>query len=318
MEGYRAAVGWLAAAALVALGASGCAWPSGPRQAALPQALPPSPSLEQVIQAVNNNNARIHSFASDEAVLSVPGSPSLRTSIAFERPKRLRLRAGTAITGAELDIGSNDELFWIWIKRQPPAYYCRHEQFVASPARRMLPIEPDWLVEALGIAVLDSSLAYQGPTALPGGRLEIRAVQQTVDGPTTKVMTVDGVTGVVVKQCVYDAQGLLVARAVASRHRVDPLSGLVMPRVVEMESPRAGFSMRLDLGNVQINRPLANAAQLWAMPSFDGTPMVDLADPRGQLSVPGPPAAVPPGLSSLPPPPTTGQWSPRRYGAHLE
>ena len=127
--------------------------------------LPPSPTIEQVIQAVNQNNSRIQSFMTNQATLSVPGLPTLRASVAFERPWRLRLRGDTGLTGPEIDLGSNDELFWFWVRRnQPPAiFFCRHDQFAACPARQMIPIEPKWLIEALGVAELDPGLPYQGP-----------------------------------------------------------------------------------------------------------------------------------------------------------
>ena len=50
--------------------------------------------------------------------------PRLRASVAFQRPRRFRLRADTGLTGTELDLGSNDDLFWFWVRReQPPAMY---------------------------------------------------------------------------------------------------------------------------------------------------------------------------------------------------
>jgi hypothetical protein len=260
--------------------------------------------LDEVIQVVNNNSSQIHSFATDEAVLSLSGTPSLRANIAFERPRRLRLRAGTALTGPELDVGSNDSLFWIWIMRQPPLYYCRHDRFATSPARRMLPIQPEWLIEALGVAEFDPALPHQGPTVHPDGRLEIQTLRQTPDGPTTKRTIVDAVTGVVLEQSVYDAQGLLVARATARRHRRDPLTGLIMPRLVEIECPRAQLSIRLELGNVRINPPEGVPAELWAMPQLPGTPMVDLGDSNVPLAplYPATPRAAPPATSRSTPP----------------
>ena len=164
-----------------------------------PPALPPSPTIEQVIQAVNQNNSRIQTFTTNQAALSVPGWPTLPASVVFERPGRLRIRGDTGLTGPEIDLGSNDELFWFWVRRnQPPAiFFCRHDQFATCPARQMIPIEPKWLIEALGVAELDPRLPYQGPPQLIGpDRLEIRAVRETPNGPTTKITRIDAVPGV--------------------------------------------------------------------------------------------------------------------------
>jgi hypothetical protein len=147
--------------------------------------------------------------------------------------------------------------------------------------------------------------------------LEIGTTRQTVDGPARKLSVVDGATGVVLEQSAYDARGLLVARATASRHRRDPLTGLIMPRVVQIECPRAELSMELDLGKVEINRPLENPGELWAMPTLGDCPMVDVGNPNFQLPpiAPPPPATPPaatPALSQLPRPLRRG-WNRIRF-----
>ena len=80
-------------------------------------------------------------------------------------PKRFRLRAETGITGPELDLGSNDEVYWMWVKRadRPAVYWGRHDQFYQSAARDLLPVPPDWLIEALGVVQLDPTGQHEGP-----------------------------------------------------------------------------------------------------------------------------------------------------------
>ncbi len=277
---------------LLGLGGANCRGLVGP-PTPLSRALPPSPTLEQVIQVVNHNNSQIHSFSANEAKLSGPGFPTLRANLAYQRPNRLRLRADH-ITGPELDVGSNEELFWFWVKRnQPPAvYYCRHDQFATSAARGMTPIEPQWLIEALGIAELDPSLPHQGPFPLSGGRVEIHTIRETPGGPATKVTVVDSVRGVVVEQRVFDSQGRLMASSVAGGHRRDAVTQLVMPRIVEINCPAAQISMKIDLGRVLINRLTGNPAELWVMPAYQGSPAVDICNP-GFRPPPQQPASFP-------------------------
>jgi hypothetical protein len=260
----------------------------------LPRVLPPSPTLEQVIEVVNRNNSQIRSFSANRASLSGPGFPSLGASVAFERPQRFRLRAGTGLTGAEIDLGSNDELFWFWRKReQPPAlYYCRHDQFAISPARQTMPFEPAWLIEALGVTEFDPALPHQGPYPLPNDRLRIDTIRNTPDGPVTKITIIDGSQGWILEQHVFDARRRLLASSVASGHRRDPLSGLTMPTVVNINCPPAQLAMRIDLGAVEINRLSGDPATLWSMPSYPGAPLVDMADPNFQpAAAPAPVAA---------------------------
>ena len=307
-DGRRAGVLLLLLVGLVALSGASCpafAPPLLVSQPARPPVLSPGATLQRVIEVVNGNSSQIQRFSANRATLSGPGFPTLWASVVFERPRRFRLRAETSLFGSELDLGSNDELFWIWVRRNQPRalYYCRHDQFAGSRAQRMLPIDPRWLIEAFGVAELDPALPHQGPTPAAGGRLVVRTVRETLDGPTTKVTVIEQARGLVLEQHVYDHRGQLVASAVASCHRQDPLSGLTMPKVVDIYCPKAEFSMRVDLGNVEINRPLGNPAGLWTMPAYQDSPAVNLCDPNTQW-----PPGAPPGVMTSRASPVRSGW----------
>jgi hypothetical protein len=278
----------LLAAGLFALSGASCPHTLQHYTNPLPRVLPPSPTLEQVIDVVNRNSSQIRSFSTNHAAVSGTGFPSLGASVAFERAKRFRLQAGTGVTGTEFDLGSNDELFWFWLRRsQPPAlYYCRHDQFPSSPASQTTPFEPGWLIDALGVMEFDPALPHQGPIALPNDRLRIDTIRNTPQGPEATVTIIDGSQGWVLEQHKFDANKRLIARSIASDHRRDPLTGLVMPKVVSITCPPAQLDMRIDLGNVEINRLAADPAALWSMPNYPGSPLVNLADPNSM-----PPAA---------------------------
>ena len=255
-----------------------------------PRVLSTAPTLEEVIQVVNRNNSQIHSVLSTNAALSGTGFPTLRANLALQRPKRFRLR-GDLLASAELDLGSNDELFWAWVKRAQPAamLYCRHDQFAASRLRQMTPLEPEWFIEALGIAEFDPGLPHQEPRRLPGDKLEIRTIRETPQGPMMKVTVLDAAQAWILEQRLYDSQGRLVASSTTSRHRRDPATGLVMPTLVSINFPPAKVELRLDLGNVQINRLAGNPSEIWSMPNYQGYPVVDLGAPNFQW----PPASAP-------------------------
>jgi len=266
----------------------------------LPRVLPAAPTLEQVIDVVNRNSSQIQSFSTNRASISGAGFPTLTASVAFQRARRFRLQAGTGF-GPELDLGSNDDLFWFWVKRtQPPAiYYCRHDQFATSQARQITPFEPQWLIEALGVVEIDGGLP-NSIKYLPNDRVQIDTIRNTPQGAVAKVTIIDGSQGWVLEQHVYDVRGRLVARSIASGHRRDPMTNLVMPTLVQIDSPQAQLSMRIDLGNVEINRLSGDRPALWSMPSIPGTPLVDMGDPN--FHFPGPPPATTATTRRSPPP----------------
>ncbi|MBN2578692.1 MAG: hypothetical protein JXB10_06840 [Pirellulales bacterium] len=266
-------------AGLFAVSGANCVNMLRPGAPPLAPKLPPEPTLAQVIDAVNGNHGRIQSFYSNQAAVSGQGFGSLRTTVAYQRQRNFRLSAGTGLTGTELDVGSNSLYFWYWIRRgEPPAmYYCRHDQFAASPARHTLPIQPDWLIEALGVTAIDPASNPQGPYRLPDGRLQVVTTRNSPDGPLRKILIIDASQGWILEQQIVNLQNVLLARSVASRYRQDPASGLWMPGVVDITCPPAQFAMRLDLGNVQINQLQSADCSLWTMPSISGSPLVDLA-----------------------------------------
>ncbi len=266
---------WLLGVLMVA----GCqVWnPFQGKREVFPTVLPPSPTLEQVMSAVNSNSSRVYNFQTEHAVISSPDFPSLRATVIFERPLRLRIRGGTGVTGLELDLGSNDELFWVWIRRDPQMYFCRHSDFAASPIAREFPLEPRWLIEALGIVELDPHGAHQGPESIAPNRLRVVSWRESPQGRTTRLLTVDARTAVVLEQEIYDATGRLIAASKTHRHRRDPLTGLIMAQVVSIHSPQFGLSLQIDLGNLRINRPLEVTPDIWQMPQYDGWAPVDLA-----------------------------------------
>ncbi|MEM9353257.1 MAG: hypothetical protein AAGA92_09605 [Planctomycetota bacterium] len=259
---------------------SGLRNPFAPTGPPAPQVITTASTLDQMIAAVNQNADRVQRLQSNNASITVPGVagiPLLRGNIAAERPKRLRVQASTALTGPEVDVGSNDERFWFWVKRnEPPAvYFARHDQFAGSAAQQSLPIEPEWLWDALGLTRFEPTDQHTGPLPYASGTVEVRSVLKRPGGRYTKSTVIDASTAWVLEQHVYDGSGALLASSQAKQHRYYPQAGVSLPQKVELRVPRAQLSLAIDLGEVQVNAPSANPA-IWAMPAMSGYEQVDL------------------------------------------
>jgi hypothetical protein len=268
----------------------------------LPRTLPAQPTLDQVIAAVHDNTQRVRSYAASQAVLAVPGVPRLSARVASEPPRRFRLQARTAVTGDELDIGSNDDLFWLWIRRhQPPVMlFCRHDQYEKSSARSLLPIRADWLPELLGLVQFRPEDRHEGPIPMPDGRIEIRSriagQAGPADGPATEELVkstiLDGTTGLVIEQHLFTAAGVRLASVRTTRHRVDAASGAALPHFVEVSWPASQVEFTLELTAITTNVPTGDPGQLWQMPAYPGYAPVDLADPSISITPPSAAAAT--------------------------
>jgi hypothetical protein len=246
-----------------------------------PRVLPESPTLDQVVAAVNQNSQQIYSFSTNKAELSVSGTPTLNANIAMTRPHNFRLQAGLPVMGPELDLGSNDQYFWFWVKRDKnkAVYYCEHDQFESSPLRQQMPISPKELIEAFGLVEFDPALPHHLSTNRADGHVEVRTVYQTTNGPMTRVVVVHGAYGWVLQEALYNSQEQLIMYAQAKKHRRDPLSGLVMPEVVVVNLPQNQMTMRVDLGDVMINTLDNPNPELWTIPEIQGTKMVNIGGP---------------------------------------
>ena len=243
-------------ALLLLMCASGTTLPNWHRgDEILPAALPPTPTLEQITGTINANTNLVQS---DRATgkISVPGARSIPVSVALERPLRFRLRAATAITDADIDIGSNDEMFWFWTRREQPAalYFCRHDQFFASSARSIFPVAPDWIMEALGLVRIR-----------PGQSTAVDVIQRRrsardsigADSPGRQYQQANDrryENGVVLEQHLYDARGTLIASAFTSHHHRDTATtARCCRKQIRIEMPATQLDLSIDLDEMQVN-----------------------------------------------------------------
>jgi hypothetical protein len=260
---------------------------------AAPQVLAEGATRDQIVAAVNQNSSRIHSLTVTGATITVPdmlGLPLLNGNIAAERPNHFRLTAGTAVTGQEIDLGSNDELFWLWVRRnQPPGvYFCRHAEFANSNIRQMMPVEPGWLLAALGIVDIDPASVFNGPLPRGDGTVELRTWLASASGTLQRVVVIDARRAWVVEQHIYDQAGkTLLASAVAETHRYYPIEQVSLPELISIRLPSAKVDLKINLGAMQINQLASGNHQMFTMPTFDGCQQFNLGGAAAGTPLPG-------------------------------
>jgi len=267
-----------------------------------PVAFENTPTLPQLMQVVNGNTQRVQQLHSDTATVSTPGFPSLRASLSVERPRRLRLRA--KMLGPELDLGSNDEVFWFWLKSsgQPAVLFARHDQFAQSQAQQMLPIEPAWIVESLGLVTLDPGIQHEGPVRRSDGKIEVRSHIRGTSGDVIRTLVIDPSYGWILEQHITDLNHRALVSALATDHRFYPEFAVSLPHRVEIRSPAANRTFQIEVGEYYINRPIEDPQETWSLPNIMGQTPINLlsfplgASGDGSLGAPNynqPPPAAP-------------------------
>lgn len=241
-----------------------------------------TPRLEQVLDNVNQNSAKVQSLAASRASISSSMSPvSASADISLERPRSFRLQAGTSLTGTQFDLGSNDREIWVWMGGMatgdvPTLLYCSQAQFPASDLRRIVPVDTAWLVDAFGLPTFSPADRHSGPVPNGKGRLEVRSLQETPSGSFTRLTIVDERYGDVLEQHVYDARGQLLASALTSNHDQDAATGAWLPRKIEIRFPTLQSTLELEVTRWQINTLGPEQASLFERPAYPGTRAVDV------------------------------------------
>ncbi len=235
------------------------------------------PSLQDVAVAINGNTDRVRQLQTEAASVSTAGLPGLRARIDLERPRRIRIRG--KLFGPEVDLGSNDDVFWFWAKSspEPAVYFARHDEFANSAARQVLAIEPDWIIEALGLARLEPGDFHEGPFPFGNGRVQVRSTVRRNTGEVYRTMVVDTTYGWILEQQLTDSSGRLLAAAQASNHRHYPQHGVSLPHRVNVQLPTANISFQIEVGQYTINQIYGDPFELWSPPQVEGHQFINLA-----------------------------------------
>jgi len=241
------------------------------------------PTLEQIVLAINRNSQNIRNFTTENTTIHVPGILfPLYSRLTFERSKRLRIQgSASSLSGQEFDFGSNDEIFWLWVRRgSGEMWYCRHDLYPISPIRSAIPIDPDWLLEALGIVEFKPTDQHIGPNRLNDGNWEIISYCQTPSGQYIKRTVIDSKVDWIVRQELYTPQNELVALAEATDLRYDRGTGIRYMKRITVQCQGMDGQMTMDLGAPTFNTSAPLAASMFVMPAFEGYRAVDLSSPE--------------------------------------
>jgi hypothetical protein len=162
---------WLALTVLVGL--AGCNTDGAGRVNLLNRpngGVKPAPSeVPQVVDLVaylNNNAQGIPGIQSDDVTLTCQQGlfpkVTLTGLLRCQGPRNFRL-GGNLMGSREVDLGSNDQEFWYWIKRGDPfQVYCSYQALEQGQVQKLpFPFQPDWVLEAMGMGKYGPADRYQ-------------------------------------------------------------------------------------------------------------------------------------------------------------
>ena len=244
-------------------------------------ALPADISKDELVAHLNAQAARTAGWRCRKIAVKVPNAPADASGmLAVQYPRRLRLKANV-LNLAVADVGSNADRIWCWVNPRfsgGPAetLTCRHASFDAVRTAAatggggpVIPFDPDWLMEVLGVAPLDPR-CVRLQLAPDGGPLWHLVSHRSDPGGrrVLRIIHVDAAHGQVLAHELRDATTKrLIARAELQDHQRDEATGVVLPHRIELVWPEGGVPpMTLTLGQIDVNPPDLQDS-LWDMPA---------------------------------------------------
>ncbi|QDT04388.1 hypothetical protein K227x_27790 [Rubripirellula lacrimiformis] len=267
------------------------------RQPAIPYPPPPvvfneTPTLQEVATVVNRT-ANVQQLSTNSAsieLLSMPSVPRLSATMNLQREKNFRLRGSIPILlGMGFDMGSNQDVFWFEVPEDmsKKLYYASHQAYQQQLDRAILPVDPTWIMDALGLAQIDPNTVVAGPILLPDGKLQVRSTIASSIGNYQRDLFIEPKAGYVTDQYLYNPSGQLVAQSQASNHRYYEAQQCVLPHRVDLNLvPGAGMgpplTMRIDISDYTVNQLLSGDPNLFTMPT-SASRQVDLTTLSGGM-----------------------------------
>lgn len=251
------------------------------------------PTPDNLVHYLNGQAALLQSIESHDLQIDVraPGvSVNLDGgSLMCQKPRYFRL-TGKKLGMQQVLVGSNEDRFWFYVKQDPSdaLYHCTYNDFEKGAVDLPFPFEPEWVLEALGMAQVSPSKSMK----VDEDKSTYRLVEETtLRGKPVRKVTVfykgmaRGDQPQVKSRTLYDSQDKVICAATIKTVTRIPLDRgqnakptyVVCPQIVKLEWPAQQTELILDLGRARVNERLS--MESFQMPRL-GSKQVDLGRDR--------------------------------------
>ena len=246
------------------------------------------PTQDQLTEAINRSR-NVQSLQSNSVTVNVNNERTINTNVTWAREKRFRMTASVA-GFAGVDIGSNDEVFWMAIRGglTKEMYFARHVEFESQVDRPVLPVSPIWLIQAMGICEIKSRLV-QDPVTRADGLVELTTEEPSPIGNYTRTLVVDPKYGFTRQVFLQDPTGRLVANAQQSKHEYYASVQSSLPHHIKVQLIPSGsplLEIDISIASYVVNSLATDNMTQFVMPNTNGYQVVNLGQSGPQAIVP--------------------------------
>jgi hypothetical protein len=253
---------------------------------AVPTGQTDKPTPERLVRYLNDQASLLNSIETTDLridVRSQGASVGLDTgTLLCQKPRYFKL-VGKKFGSQEVIVGSNEDRFWFYVKRDPSdaLFHCSYTDFEKGAVDLPFPFEPEWVLEALGMATIG-----QGNMRVDEDKATFRLIEKTtLRGQDITKVTVfykgnaRGDQPQVKERMMYDAKNQLICAATIKNVTRIPVERgpdarvATVPQSVKLVWPHQDTELILDLGKVRINERLS--MESFQMPRL-GSKQIDL------------------------------------------
>ncbi len=206
-----------------------------------------------------------------------------------ENAQNFRLKADVAGTQF-VDIGSNNEEFWFWVKQGevPYVFHCKHTELGQAAQSLPIPFQPELILAALGVAEFDPAKTYERKVNAETIEL-IERVKSPQGKDQLKVVVFNRAPAgkgkpQIAAYNLKDAEtGNIICQAIVlDTYPAGPATnGAIVPYRVKLNWPEQKVEMKLTLGGMQVrNFTPQESARLFNRQDLGNRPSYDLAAGR--------------------------------------
>ncbi len=193
-------------------------------------------------------------------------------SMVCEKPRNFSLSVGIMIRPNAGEVGSNDSEMWLYQSLpQENFYYCSHADLEQGKVSLPFPFDPDWVMQALGMARYDPALAYTVEADRAKGVETLSWATTAAQGqPVRRKVVFSGYPArgdkpQVTAHTISDASDKLIATAsIKSVHRhptPEPGAGadkqsVAVPTHVVLDWPSQKMRLELRMSETVVNQPI--------------------------------------------------------------
>lgn len=216
----------------------------------------PEQEIFSIIHQINEQNNQIQTFICDDVTIKISG---FRVSgfLAFEKSQRFRFTIESFFS-KELDIGSNDNYFWIWSKESNLLRYVRHDQIFRSKLKT--PLNPEWLIQSINLGTIEEKNLEIKKI---GEDYHLHETKKSQNGEQIQCVTVIN-KNLIVGHFLYNSQKKLIASSQILSFQKS--KNILFPKTILVNWPEEKIQLEWTLNNPKINIPLSK--NYWLLPNY--------------------------------------------------